>query len=162
LVRSNPESAAPSAGGQLRARSRRSSKINCSASPGASALLAHSGIPARRNGAQRAGPRKKVCSPSALEAPCGAFLSHTHNEHVQPQRGEGRQHVELLSSNFGVDLFCRRDNEPHEGIEAMASAGWTTQGANVCIMDRLSCCDIDGNLGFHATEPIILAEAARR
>jgi len=44
----------------------------------------------------------------------------------------------------------------------MAGAGWTTQGANVCIMDRLSCCDIDGNLGFHAIEPLILAEAACR
>jgi len=71
-------------------------------------------------------------------------------------------YVELLSSHFGVDLFCRRDSEPHKGIEAMAGAGWTTQGAIVCIVDRLSCRDIDGNLGFHATEPIIRAEAARR
>ena len=32
----------------------------------------------------------------------------------------------------------------------MAGAGWATQGADVCIVDRLSYSDTDGNLGLHA------------
>jgi hypothetical protein len=70
-------------------------------------------------------------------------------------------HVELLSGTFGVALFCRRDSEPHEGIEAMAGPDRTIQCAVGRLMDRIPYCDLDGDLGIYTIGSMILHGAHR-